>query len=156
MKSRRQEKVARVIKESVSDCIANHLSDPRIEGLVSVTQVDVSPDLRNADVFLSVLGTDEAAQNKTFNAILHASKRVQVFVAQSLSRSKFCPVIHIKYDENFKKTLETMRLIDQAVGNPFDEPDIDEENELEESEEIEEIDEDEIDEDFSGDDDENI
>ena len=116
MRSRRQEKVARVIKEAVSDCIANHLNDPRIEGLISVTKVDVSPDLRNSDVYISVMATDEAAQNKTFNAITHAVKRIQVFVAQALTRTKFCPVIHIKNDDNFKKTLETMRLIDEAVS----------------------------------------
>lgn len=136
MKTRRQEKVARVIKESVSDCITNHLSDPRIEGLVSVTKVDVSADLRNADVYISVLsfdpealdgGKNEAAQNKTFNAIQHASKRIQVFLAQSI-KSKFCPVLHIKFDENFKKTLETMRIIDQAVSNLDNTNEIDDTN----------------------------
>ena len=115
MATRRQEKVARVIKETVSDCIANHLSDPRIEGLVSITKVDVSPDLRNADIYLSILGTNEAAQNKTFNAIIHASKRIQGFVAHDVN-SKFCPVIHFKNDDNFKKTLETMKLIDMAMN----------------------------------------
>lgn len=146
MATRRQEKVARIIKESVSDCITNHLSDPRIEGLISVTKVDISPDLRNVDVFISVFGKDEAAQNKTFNAITHATKRIQAFMAHNLN-SKFCPVLHLKYDENFKKTLETMRLIDEAVGNPYDEPDSDEENEIDESDEIEDIEEDEIKED---------
>jgi ribosome-binding factor A len=115
MKTRRQEKVARVVKEAVSDCLASHLSDPRIEGLVSVTKVDVTTDLRNAEVFISVLGRDETSQNKTFNAITHASRRIQSFLAHRM-QSRFCPVLHFKYDENFKKTLETMRLIDQAVG----------------------------------------
>ncbi|MEJ2649380.1 MAG: 30S ribosome-binding factor RbfA [Sedimentisphaerales bacterium] len=116
MKTRRQEKVARVVKEAVSDCLASHLSDPRIEGLVSVTKVEVAADLRNAEVFISVLGTDMASQNKTFNAITHASKRIQSFLAHRM-QSKFCPVLHFKYDENFKKTLETMRMIDQAMGD---------------------------------------
>ena len=115
MVTRRQEKVARVIKETVSDCIANHLSDPRIEGLVSVTKVDVSPDLRNCDVYISVLGTDEAAQNKTFSAIQHATKRIQAFMAHNINM-RFCPTLHIKNDDKFKKTLETMNLIDQAVS----------------------------------------
>ncbi|MHC4355618.1 MAG: ribosome-binding factor A [Planctomycetota bacterium] len=62
MPTRRQEKVARVVKEAVSDAIANHLSDPRIEGLVSVTEVDVAPDMRTADVYVSILGKNEASQ----------------------------------------------------------------------------------------------
>jgi ribosome-binding factor A len=117
MPTRRQEKVARVVKEAVSDAIANHLNDPRIQGFVSVTRVDMAADLRNADVFLSIFGKDEAAQNKTFNAISHAKSRIQSQVARKLS-SKFCPLLHLYRDENLKKTLETMKLIDQAVNKP--------------------------------------
>lgn len=115
MATRRQEKVARVVKEAVSDAITNHLSDPRIEGFVSVTRVEMSPDLRNANVYLSIFGADEASQSKTFMAITHAKSRVQSMVAGKL-QSKFCPVLHIYRDEKFKKTLETMNLIDKAVG----------------------------------------
>jgi ribosome-binding factor A len=115
MATRRQEKVARVVKEGVSDAIAHHLSDPRIEGFVSVTRVDMAADLRNADVYVSIFGKDEAAQNKTFTAITHAKSRIQSLVAGRL-QSKFCPVLHFYRDEKFKKALETMKLIDQAVS----------------------------------------
>jgi len=115
MPTRRQEKVARVVKEVVSDAVANHLNDPRIEGFVSVTRVDMSTDLRSAGVYLSIFGKDEAAQNKTFAAIAHARARVQSLLAGRL-QSKFCPVLRFYRDEKFKKTLETMRLIDKAVS----------------------------------------
>jgi ribosome-binding factor A len=117
MPTRRQEKVARVVKEAVSDAIANHLNDPRIEGFVGVTKVDMAPDLRNADVYLSIFGKDDTTQNKTFTAISHAKNRIQSLVAGRL-RSKFCPVLHLHRDEKFKKTLETLKLIDQAVNKP--------------------------------------
>ena len=115
MATRRQEKVARVVKEGVSDAIAHHLSDPRIKGFVSVTRVEMAADLRNADVYVSIFGKDESSQNKTFAAITHAKSRIQSLVAGKL-QSKFCPVLHFYSDEKFKKTLETMKLIDQAVG----------------------------------------
>jgi len=115
MATRRQERVARIVKEAVSDAIANHLSDPRIEGLVSVTRVEMAPNLRSADVYLSIFSKDETSQNKTFMAITHAKSRVQSLVAGKL-KSKFCPVLHFYKDEKFKKTLETMNLIDQAVS----------------------------------------
>lgn len=114
MTTRRQEKVARVIKEAVSDAIARHLSDPHIDGFVSVTRVELTPDLRNANVYLSIFGKDQASQNKTFAAIEHAGSRIQTLVAAWL-HSKFCPVLHFYTDEKFKKTLETMELIDRAV-----------------------------------------
>jgi len=115
MATRRQERAARVVKEAVSDAITSHLSDPRIEGLVSVTRVDIAADLRSADVYLSIFGKDDAAQNKTFVAITHAKSRIQSLVAGKM-QSKFCPVLHFYKDEKFKKTLETMKLIDQAVS----------------------------------------
>ena len=63
MATRRQEKVARVVKEAVSDAVSHHLSDPRIEGFVSVTRVEMAADLRNADVYVSIFGKDQASQN---------------------------------------------------------------------------------------------
>ncbi len=115
MPTRRQEKVARAVKEGVSDAIANHLNDPRIEGMVSVTRVEMAANLRSADVYLSFFGKDEAGQNKTFAAVAHARPHIQSLLAGRL-HSKFCPVLRFHRDERFKKTLETMKLIDQAVS----------------------------------------
>ena len=123
MGSRRQEKMARLVKEAVSDAIANHLNDPRIEGFVSVTRVRMAADLRSADVYLShlagrrLLGQPsrqraEGGPDKTFAAITHARRRIQSFVADKL-QSKFCPVLHFHMDDQLKETLETTRLIDQ-------------------------------------------
>ena len=115
MSTRRQEKVARAVKEAVSDAIANHLNDPRIEGFVSVTRVGMAADLRSAEVYLSLFGKDETAQKKTFLAITHARSRIQSLLGRRL-HSKFCPVLHFHRDERFKKALETMKLIDQAAS----------------------------------------
>ncbi|MFZ0033416.1 MAG: 30S ribosome-binding factor RbfA [Sedimentisphaerales bacterium] len=114
MSTRRQEKVARAIKEAVSDAIANHLNDPRIEGFVSVTRVDVAADLRVADVYLSIFGKDEVAQNKTYTAITHARSRIQSLLAGKL-QCKFCPVLRFQMDDKFKKALEIIRLIDETT-----------------------------------------
>jgi len=113
--TRRQEKVARAVKEAVSDAIANHLGDPRIEGFVSVTRVNMAANLRSADVYLSIFGADDGTQTKTFVAIGHARSRIQSLLAGRL-RSKFCPTLRFHRDQQFKKTLEIMRLIDQTAG----------------------------------------
>jgi len=115
MRTRRQEKLARAVKEAVSDAISNHLSDPRIQALVSVTRVNISGDLRTADVYLSAFGEGTKGQNKTFSAIMHAQKRIQSLVADKL-HCKFCPALRLHRDEVFKKTLETIKLIEQAAG----------------------------------------
>jgi ribosome-binding factor A len=128
MATRRQEKVARIVKEAVSDAITHHLNDPRISGFVSVTKVDMTADLRNANVYISVFGSDEADQNKAFAAITHARSRIQSLLASQV-QSKFCPVLHFHKDEKFKKTLEILNLIDRAAKE-FQDKDSDSEDEL--------------------------
>jgi ribosome-binding factor A len=51
--------VAEVIREEVATFLAEDVKDPRIQGLVTVTAVNVTRDLRHARVFVSVMGTDE-------------------------------------------------------------------------------------------------
>jgi ribosome-binding factor A len=114
MPTRRQEKIARVVRQAVSDAIANHLSDPRIEGLVSVTRVDVSPDMRNAAVYLSVLAKDQTTSERTFIAIEHARPRLQSLLARHIT-GRYCPTLTIHRDIQLKKTLETMQVIEQVA-----------------------------------------
>ena len=124
-----------MVKQAISSAIANHLNDPRINGLVSITQVDMSPDLRTAEVYISILASDEKAQSRTFIAIQHARRHLQSFVARAVS-SKFCPVLRLHQDEKFKKTLETMNLIDLAASEYRDRlPDSDDEQKTVETDE---------------------
>ena len=125
MATRRQEKVARIIKEAVNNAITQHLNDPRIEGLVSITRVEMAPDLRNANVYISVLGKDEAAQNKTLASIIHAKSRIQSLISGEI-KSKFCPVLHFHSDNKFKKALEIIKLIEK-VSNDLNTDNIDNE-----------------------------
>jgi ribosome-binding factor A len=126
MPSRRQEKVARIVREVVSSAISTRLSDPRIVGIVSVTRVEMAPDLRAAEVYLSIFESSEsqdqkieADRNKTFSAINHARSFIQSLLADRLE-SKFCPVLHFHIDENYRKTMEVINLIDQ-VSSEFNE-----------------------------------
>ena len=113
MASRRQQKVARVIRESVSKTILLGLSDPRVKGLVSVTEVDVSPDMKNATVYLSILTPENRGQDTIFEALCHASAHFQHQLSGELT-GKCCPQLQFKQDQKVKKTLETLRLIEQA------------------------------------------
>lgn len=132
MPTRRQEKVARVVKRAVSDAISQDLSDPRITGLVSVTRVEMAADLRSAEVYLSIFAEKPSAEQRTYDALVSARRLIQARVADEV-QSKFCPVLHLHRDERFKKTLDLMNLIDQAAeeyrpgdANPGESPDADE------------------------------
>jgi len=76
----------------------------------------MAADLRNADVYVSIFGRDQAGQKKTFAAITHAKSRIQAMLADEMD-SKFCPVLRFYMDDKFKKTLETLKLIDRASGD---------------------------------------
>jgi ribosome-binding factor A len=123
MVSIRQEKMARVVKEVVSDAITNHLSDPRIEGFISVMEVHLHPDLRTADVYLSVFGKDEKAAHRTFTTIEHAAPRIQSLLAHRLE-SRYCPTLRFHESDKLKKTIETMKIIDEATKDIQHEPDM--------------------------------
>jgi ribosome-binding factor A len=55
----RHERIAEEIHHEISAMVAGELKDPRIIGLVTVTEVRVSPDLKLARIFVSVLGSEE-------------------------------------------------------------------------------------------------
>ena len=115
MSGRRQEKMARAVKEVVCEVFTNGLSDPRIEGLISVTEVKMSADLKTGYVYLSILGLNPAAERKTFSAIERAGGYIQTLVGKEL-RSRFCPRLHFRIDDRLKKTMETMEIIEKASG----------------------------------------
>lgn len=106
--------MARVVKEVVSDAIRNRLSDPRIEGFVSVMEVHLPPDLRSADIFLSIFGKDDKTSHLTFIAIEHAAPKIQSMLAHRLE-TRYCPTLRFHETDKLKKTIETMKIIDEAA-----------------------------------------
>jgi ribosome-binding factor A len=113
MPSRRQEKMSRAIKEAVSDIINNHMQDPRIEGFISVTEVKTEPDLKRAEVFLSIMAETPAKQRLTFSAIQHAGGRIQALLGDYI-KTRFCPHLYFHEDDRMKKTMDILRLIDEV------------------------------------------
>jgi ribosome-binding factor A len=114
MRSFRVDKLGSTIRDIVSDAIANRLNDPRISPLTSITRVEVSGDLQIAKVFVSVLGGASQAR-KTMAGLTHAGGHVQRLVAERLSVRR-CPEIRFVLDASLKKAAETIRVIEDSVG----------------------------------------
>ncbi|MBN2511834.1 MAG: 30S ribosome-binding factor RbfA [Sedimentisphaerales bacterium] len=113
MANRRSQKVARVIRDSVSETIQQHLSDPRLTGFISITGVDVAPDMKTALVSLSILASDDEARQASFQAVQHAAGVIQRHLGQALT-SRHCPHLRFELDSTMQKTLRTLELIEQA------------------------------------------
>lgn len=107
--------ISRTIRDTVSDVIQNRLSDPRIQGMVSVTRVETAGDLSRAHVYLSVLGVTEKQQELTLRGISHASGRIQKHLAKKLT-TRTCPSLHFHLDDSLKKGYQITKLIDQATA----------------------------------------
>jgi ribosome-binding factor A len=73
--------VSALLREEISVLLRDDVRDPRMSGLVSITHVDVSPDLRNASAFVSVLGSDDDRAS-TMQALQHA----RPFIRRELGR----------------------------------------------------------------------
>jgi ribosome-binding factor A len=114
MSSHRSLRIAEAIREVVASAILFEVSDPRIRS-VTVLRVEVSQDLRNATVFVSVMGT-EAERNLAMKGLRHASGFLQSRVAARL-QMRFTPMLAFKLDDGVQKSVEIGRLIDEAVAS---------------------------------------
>lgn len=68
--SRRTDRLSGLFRSELADLISSELRDPRVTGMISITSVDVSPDLERATVYVSVLA-DNAEQQKASLAALN-------------------------------------------------------------------------------------
>src|SRR3954454_9082679 len=105
----RMRRVNEAVREVVSVRIAEGLRDPRI-GFVTVTSVDTSPDLRQARVYVSVLGTPEE-RVATMAGLESAHGVLQMAVAQEL-RLTHTPTLHFVFDESIDRGMRLSVLLD--------------------------------------------
>lgn len=111
MDQHRSERVSEAIREELSEIIAFEMSDPRI-GLVDVTEVLVSPDMRRATVRLHLTG-DEADREGTLRALGGARHflRRQLAVRVRLFR---VPELHFEADVEMESTTKLEHLLRRA------------------------------------------
>lgn len=103
-------RVNEVVREVLAAAIATDLKDPRI-GFVTVTDVDTSPDLRAARVFVSVLGS-EAERDNALEGLRSAHGFLQGRIASEM-RIKRTPSLTFHYDDSVERGARLSRLLDQ-------------------------------------------
>jgi ribosome-binding factor A len=111
MNSRRMAKASEAIRETVSTVVLFELRDPRIKN-VTVLSADVSPDLRNAKIYVSVMG-DAKAQSLAMHGLESARGFVQSKIADRL-QTKNTPIIRFVLDPSVKKSIEVSRALQEA------------------------------------------
>ena len=113
MPSHRSLRMAQAIREVVSSAILFEVADPRVRS-VTVLGAEVSRDMRQATVHVSIMGT-ESEQNLAMRGLQHASGFLQAKVAARL-QTRFTPVLSFRRDDSVKKSFEITRLIDETIA----------------------------------------
>jgi ribosome-binding factor A len=108
----RMRRVNEAVREVVSARIAEGLRDPRI-GFVTVTAVETSPDLRQARVYVSVLGSDDE-RSATLEGLESAHGVIQQAVASEL-RMKRTPTLQFVFDESIDRGMRITELLDDEA-----------------------------------------
>ncbi len=108
----RPQKLGDQIQRELSDLLQRELRDPRV-GMVTITSVDVSPDLSHAKIFFTLLEKNDLSKT------LEGLKRSAGFLRSQLARRFMMyttPELRFVYDESVERGDHLSRLIDSAIG----------------------------------------
>lgn len=123
MPTQRQERVGNLLQREISDIMRREIGDPHV-GFATLTGVEVSPDLRHATLYVSVLG-DARAKRDTMRALIRARRYIRTLLAARLDL-RYVPELVVRLDE----TAERAQRMEQLLrGIAQDRPSTDEPNE---------------------------
>ena len=113
---RRVDRINGLLRQELSLLISRAVKDPRMSGVISITHVDTSSDLRSARVFVSVLG-DDAAKQSTLQGIQSASSFLRRELRGRLAL-RYVPFMKFELDESIADADRLFRVMDQLQEDP--------------------------------------
>lgn len=109
MVTRRIARLNEQVRSDVAELIAREMRDPRVAGLISVTAAELTPDLRHARIFISILGSVEE-QKATFQAIKSAAGFLRTQLAARMT-TKRAPELHFERDASIERGQRIMHIL---------------------------------------------
>lgn len=110
--SRRTDRVNEQLREEISTLLARQIKDPRLKGVISITRVVSSGDLRSARVFISVMGNE-----KTRLAALDGIQSAATFLRRELRdriNLRHIPFMTYHLDDSLEEAAQVLRLMDKV------------------------------------------
>jgi ribosome-binding factor A len=107
-------RVDEAVRQVLTDAVAQDLQDPRI-GFVTMTSVKTTSDLRQARVYVSVLG-DETQRAATLAGLRSAHGALQRRLAREL-RMKRTPTLEFLYDDTTDRAMRVEELLERTADN---------------------------------------
>lgn len=108
-------RVNAVVQQELSLLISREIKDPRISPLTSVVAVDVTPDLKQAKVYISVLG-DEEKKKETYEGLKSASSHLRAMLAKNINLRN-TPQLEFIMDQSIEYGVNMSKLIDDVNKN---------------------------------------
>ncbi|HEX7448413.1 MAG TPA: 30S ribosome-binding factor RbfA [Pirellulales bacterium] len=112
MASHRVQKAAQAVREVVSMAILTDLKDPRVQD-VTVTFVEMTPDMRQAKVHVSIMG-DETKQRLSLSGLKSAAGYLQSKVAKRID-TRYTPRLEFVLDLGVKKSIQIAEILDRVL-----------------------------------------
>lgn len=114
----RPEKVQEALRREISLIIQKDIKDPRL-GFTTITKVKVSKDLKNADIYYSVLGDEKEARN-TMHALSSAEGYIKKLIGDRL-KMRFVPDIKFRVDRSMEHSRKIFEILDKIKREHKDE-----------------------------------
>ena len=111
----RSERVAQMINRHLAVILRSQVKDPRVSGL-TITEVEVTKDLRQAKVFVTSMLDEDVDIDATMAAVERASGFLRRSLAAELEM-RHCPTLIFKYDNSISQGARMSALIDKALNS---------------------------------------
>lgn len=112
--SRRLQRLNVLFRQELADLIRSELRDPRLGAMVSVTRVDISPDLENASAYVSVMGEDEEKVS-TMKALSAAAPFLRRQLLERIHIRRI-PTLRFVLDESIEEAARVLDLMKKVSG----------------------------------------
>lgn len=109
--SYRVRRVEELVQRVVSEKLITEVDLPKIER-VTVTKVDMSPDLKNAKILFSIIATSEEEKEEIFHSILQRKKEIRYIIGRETDL-RFVPNLRFEIDETAERAARIDDLISQ-------------------------------------------
>lgn len=106
------ERVKEHLHREIAWAIANKINDPCIRDVVTVTDIKLAPDTRNATIFISVYGDDERKE-KAISALNRAASFIQRCISPRITIKNF-PKLYFKIDSSLERGEHINTLLEQV------------------------------------------
>jgi len=116
--TRRTERLNHLIQIEISDLLRKHINDPRLNGLISITAVEISKDLKNARVSISTLAGGAPDRDDVLKGFNSAAGYMRRELAHRLN-IRVTPELSFEFDDSIEHGVNLVNLIDKVAAEEY-------------------------------------